>query len=147
MLYYFSSKPNNELFPCVHSTAYSHFPDSCPHNSLTLRTPTSSLQLVKYHLYNHVSSVSMQLSSRQNGKFRRYRVESSISSLVLSSVQLTIIITNTLINQAGSYYIITDPYLIQDRSQLYAVTRIISFYLHSTSALPQSRVITKISSM
>ena len=71
---------------------------------------------------SHVSCVPQQLSSRKNGKFSGHRVESLLGLLVLSSVHSTILITNVLINQTGSYYIITNFYLIWDRSQLYLVT-------------------------
>ena len=57
------------------------------------------------------------------------------------------IITNTLINQASSYYIITNFHLICDRSQLYHMTQMISLLLHSISATPWSCVITMISSL
>ena len=56
-------------------------------------------------------------------------------------VHLIIIVTNVLINQAESYYIITDYNLIWDRSHLHPVTRMITLLLHSTSALLQSCVI------
>ena len=97
-------------------------------------TPASSIRPVRYHLYGHVNCVPQQLSSRQNGEFRGYRVESSLSSLVLSLVYSTII-TNALINQVGSYYICNYQfYLIWDRSHLYPVTYMI-LLLHLTSAL------------
>ena len=91
--------------------------------------------------------VPHQLNSRQNSKFHGHHVESSLSLLMLSSVHSTIIITNTLINQAGSYYVITNFYLIWDRRQLYPITQMISLLLHSTLALPRSHIITTISSL
>ena len=65
----------------------------------------------------YVCCVPQQLNSRQNGEFCGHRVESSLGSLMLSSVDSTII-TNMVINQTGSYYIITNFYLIWDRSPL-----------------------------
>ena len=53
-------------------------------------------------------------------------------------------ITNMLINQAESH---SNYYLIWDRSQLYPVTQIISLLLHLILTLPQSHVITTISSL
>ena len=61
------------------------------------------------------------------------------------SVHSTIISTNALISQAGTYYVIANYYLIWNRSQLYLVTQMISLLLHLTSAPPQSCVITMIS--
>ena len=144
----FPSKPSDELFPCVYFTTYSYLPGCHLHNSLASRTSVSSLQFVEYIVFPTILSfVPQQLNSRQNDKFCGYRVESLFGSLVLSSVHSTIIINNTLINQAGSYYVITNFYLIWDRRQLYPITRMISLSLHSTSAPPQSHVITTISSL
>ena len=61
---------------------------------------------------SHISRVPQQLCSRKNGKFSGHRVESLLGSLVLSSVHSTTIITNALINQTGSYYVITKFCLI-----------------------------------
>ena len=118
-----------------------------PRNGLKLWTSVSSLQLVSCFVSGHVSFVPQQFNSRQNGKFCGHRVKSLFGSLMLSSVHSTIIIINAFINQAGSYYIITNFYLIRDRSQLYSVTRMMSLLLHSTLAPLWSRVITKISSL
>ena len=118
ILYTFPSKSSDELFTCVCFTSYGYLPGYYQHNSITPRTPASSLRLVRYHLSDHISCVPKQLSSRQNGEFRGYCVESLLCSLMLSSVHSTIIITNMLINQVGSYYIITNFHLILHRSQL-----------------------------
>ena len=75
------------------------------------QTSVSSLWLVRCRLSGHVSSVAQQLNFRQNSKFCGHHVEFSLGLLVLSSVHSTIIITNTLINQAGSY-VNTNFYLI-----------------------------------
>ena len=77
--YAFPSKPSNELFLCIYFVTNSHLPGCCSHNGLTPRTATSSLRLIRYHLYGNVSCVPQQLSSRQNGEFRRYYVESSLT--------------------------------------------------------------------
>ena len=91
----------------------------------------SLLGLVRYCLSSHISCcVPQQLSSRKNGEFRVHCVESSLGSLILSSAHSTIIITNMLINQTGSYYAITNFYLIWNRSQLYPITLMISLLLH-----------------
>ena len=76
-------------------------------------------QLDGFHLSGHISCVKQQLiNSRQNGKFRRHHVKSMLGSPMLSPVHSTIIITNPLFIQAESYYVITNFYLIWDRSQL-----------------------------
>ena len=105
-------------------------------------TSVSSLWLVRYHLSSYISCVPQQLNSRKNGKICGHRVESSLGSLVRSSDHSTIIITNMLINQVGSYYVITNFYLIWGRSQLYPVTQMISLLLHLTLVPPWSYVIT-----
>ena len=117
--YTFPSKPSEEPFPCVYFSAYSYLPGCCPRNSLTpLRIYVSLLRLVRYHFSGHVICISQELNSRQNGEFHGHCVESLLGSLVLSSVHSTIIIiTNALINQARIYYVITNFYLIWDRSQ------------------------------
>ena len=72
-------------------------------------------RLVRCHLSSHgtdVSHVPQQLNSRQIGEFCGHHVKSLLGSLMLSSVHSTIITTSTLINQAGSYYVITNCYLI-----------------------------------
>ena len=79
------------------------------------QTSALSLWLVRCRLSGHVSSVAQQLNFRQNSEFCGHQLihgEFSLGSLVLSSVHLTIIVTNTLINQAGSYYVNTNFYLI-----------------------------------
>ena len=63
-------------------------------------------------LSSHIGCVPQQLNSRQNVKFCRYCIKYSLGSPMLFSVHLTIIIANMVINQAGSYYIITNlPYV------------------------------------
>ena len=57
------------------------------------------------------------------------------------SVHSTTIAANVLISQAGSYYVLTDHYLIWDSSQLYPVTQMTSILLHSNLAPPRSCVI------
>ena len=91
-----------------------------------------------------LSFVPQQLNSRQNGKFCGHHVKSLLGSLMLSSVHSTIIITNALINQAGSCYIITNFYI--GRRQLYRIIWMISMLLHLTLAPPQFYVITMTSS-
>ena len=145
--YAFPSKPSDELFPCIYLLTYSSLPDCCPRNILASRTSMPSLWFVRYRLSCHVNFIPQQLNFRQNGEFRVHCVESSLGPLVLSSVHSTIIITNVLINQAESYYVITNFYLIWDRRQLYPITWMISLLLHFTLALPQSHVITTISSL
>ena len=145
--YAFPSKPNNEVFLYAYFAAY--LPSCRPCNGLKPSHPRHHFGFsVSCRLSGHVSRVPQQLNSKKNGEFRGHSVESSLGSLVLSSVHLTIIFTNALINQAGSYYIISSFYLIWDRSQLYPVNfGMISLLLHSTSVPPQSRVITTISSL
>ena len=106
-------------------------------NSLIPQTSTSLLQLVGSHYSSHISYVPQQLNSRQNGKFRGHHAESLLSSLVLSSIHSTVTVTNTLINHAGNYYIITNFYLKWDRSQVYPITWMILlvFTLDLSSAL------------
>ena len=93
-------------------------------NNLAPRISVSSLVLS-----SHVGCVLQQLNSRY-GESHRHHVGSSLGSPVLFSVHSTTI-TNTLINQAGSYYAITNFYLIWDRSQLYPITQMISLLVHS----------------
>ena len=95
---------------------------------------------------SQMGCVLQQLNSRQNGKFCGHHVESLLGSLMLFSVQSAIIITN-LINQAGSYYVITNFQLIWDESQLCSVTQMISLLLHLILALPWCCVMTMISSL
>ena len=76
--YAFHCKPSNELFPSVYFAAYSHLPGCHLRNCLTPRTPASSLWFVRCRLYGHVSCVPQQLSSRQNGEFCGYHVQSSL---------------------------------------------------------------------
>ena len=97
-----SQQNSDELFPCIYFTNYSYLPDCRPLDSLTPRTSMSSLWLVIYHLCGHVSCIPQQLSSRHNGEFHGYCVES-----LLSSINSTLIIINTFIIQVGSYYVIT----------------------------------------
>ena len=135
----FASKPSDELFSCVCFATYSYLSGCHLHNSLTSRTSMSSLR----HLFGlsflpaTLNFIPQQLNSRQNGKFHGHHVESLLGLLMLFSVHSTIIITNTLINQARSYYVITNFYLIWDRRQLYPIT----------CCPPRSHVITTISSM
>ena len=59
-----------------------------------------AIPLVRCCPFGHINHVPQHINSRRNGKFREHGVESSLGSLVLSSVHSTIIITNALINQA-----------------------------------------------
>ena len=94
----------------------------------------SLLRLDRYHLSGHVICISQQLNSRQNVDFHGHSVESLLGSLVLSSIHSTIIITNTLINQARIYYVITNFYLIWANIFHYS-DGIIVIKLHLSSAL------------
>ena len=72
-----------------------------------------------------------------------YHVESLLGSPMPFSIHRTIIITNALIKQKGSSYVITNFDCIWDISQY---TCMISLLLHLTSAPPWSHIITTISS-
>ena len=112
------------------------FPGCHLYTSLTLRTPMSLLQLVRYRLSNHVSCIPQQLSSRQNGELRGYHVEYLLCLLVLSS-SVNLLPTRLLTRQE-----VTNFSLVWDRIQLYPITWIISLLLHSTIAPLWSCVIT-----
>ena len=105
MEYAFPSNPSDELFPFVYFAVYSNLTGCRPHNSFSPRTSVSLFQFLSNHLSSHVTCVPQQLNFRQNGEFRRYHVESLLDSTMLSSIHATIIITNALSNQTGSYYI------------------------------------------
>ena len=78
----------------------------------------SSFWIIRYMSFSHIGYIPQ---CRMNGKFRGHCVESLLGSPVPFSVHRTIIITNTLIKQTGSYYIITTFSFIWDISQLYPV--------------------------
>ena len=77
--------------------------------------PMSSLRLVTYVPSSHIGYVPQ---CRVNGEFV---LNLLLGSPVPFSIHRTIIITNTLIKQTGSYYVITDFDCIWGISQLYAV--------------------------
>ena len=83
----------------------------------------------------------------QNGKimYNLYLVHLWLSQHC--PVHSTIIITNILFKQAGSYYIITNFYPLWHKSQLYPITQMITLLLESTSVLPWSYVILMILSL
>ena len=105
--------PANQVMNCFHVL----------HNSLAPRTCiciiASACQVLSVWPRKLCPTV---IKLKQNGEFHGHWVDSLLGSLVLSSVHPKIIITNVLINQAGSYYVITNFYLIWDRSHLYLVT-------------------------
>ena len=146
ILYASPSKPTNELFPCIYFATYSYLLGCCLCNTLTSRTSMARhcSGLSSIILPAILGFVPQQLNSRQNGKFCGHHVKSLLGSLMLSSVHSTIIITNALINQAGSCYIITNFYI--GRRQLYRIIWMISMLLHLTLAPPRSYVITMTSS-
>ena len=93
--------------------------------------PTSSLWLVTYVASSHIGYVPQ---CRVNGEFI---LNLLLSSPMPFSIHRTIIITNTLIKQTGSYYVITDFDRIWDISQLYPVYSddIVVITLNLSSAL------------
>ena len=80
---------------------------------------------------SYVGCVPLQLNYRQNVEICGHHIESSLGLPVHFSVHSTTIITNVLINQAGSYYAIIKLYLIWDKSLLYPITRMISLLLYT----------------
>ena len=146
--YVFPSKPGDELFPCVYFTASIYLPGCCLCNSLTPRISISSLWLALGIVFPcRLCPTGIKLQEEWQILWTSCRAFTWFTIAIITNALAIAIITNALINQAGSYYIITNSYYIWDKSQLYPITHMISLLLYLTSAWTQSSVITTLSSL